>query len=146
LVSWGYLPDPWDQAASGGRRATSTHEPLGSRSPFALVPPPASFELESEGRVRYLLMQGKQDDGVWGAVGALWISDDERRGGFLVHPWALWEGSEFVRGYRSALQRGWSPSAIYRYWQEEVWRGTYAAEGELKAETLLLLNELLSTL
>jgi hypothetical protein len=119
---------------------------LGSRSPFAVVRLPTSFELESEGRVRYIVMQGRQDDGVWGAVGALWLSADEERGGFLVHPWALWEGSEFVRGYRSAVLRGWMPAAIYGYWQEEVWRGTYAADGELQAETLLLLNELLSTL
>jgi hypothetical protein len=119
---------------------------LGSRSPFAVVRLPTSFELESEGRVRYIVMQGRQDDGVWGAVGALWLSADEERGGFLVHPWALWEGSEFVRGYRSAILRGWTPAAIYGYWQEEVWRGTYTADGELQAETLLLLNELLSTL
>lgn len=119
---------------------------LAMRSPFSLVRLPTSFELESEGRVRYLLMNGKQDDGVWGPVGALWVSADEERGGFLVHPWALWEGSEFVRGYRSAVLRGWIPRAIYRYWHEEVWRGTYSAEGELEAETLLLLNELLSTL
>jgi hypothetical protein len=119
---------------------------LGSRSPFSPVRLPASFELDSEGHVRYLVMHGKQDDGVWGPVGALWVSEDEQRGGFLVHPWALWEGTEFVRGYRSALLRGWTPAAIYRYWQEEVWRGTYAADDELHAETLLLLNELLCTL
>ena len=119
---------------------------LGSRSPFSLVRLPSSFELESEGRVRYLLMNGKQDDGVWGVVGAIWLSVDAERGGFLVHPWALWEGSEFVRGYRSAILRGWTAASIYQYWQAEVWRGTYAADGELQAETLLLLNELLSTL
>ncbi|HEX6332316.1 MAG TPA: hypothetical protein VF129_13670 [Actinomycetota bacterium] len=79
-------------------------------------------------------------------VGALWLSADGERGGFLVHPWALWEGSEFARGHRSALLRGWTPATIHRYWQEEVWRGTYAADDEVQAETLLLLNELLSTL
>jgi hypothetical protein len=125
----------------------TTREPLlGRRSPFSVFPPPASFELESEGRVRYLLMHGKQDDGVWGPVGALWLSTDGQRGGFLVHPWALWEGSEFVRGIRSGFERGWTPATIYHYWQEEVWRGTYTAEGELEAETLLLLNEMLCTL
>jgi hypothetical protein len=120
---------------------------LGTRSPFAIVRLPSSTEIDAERRVRYLLVSGKQDDGIWGPVGALWLSADGERGGFLVHPWALWEGSEFVRGYRSAEQRGWSPASIYRYWKDEVWRGTYAAEGEeLEAETLLLLNELLSTL
>jgi hypothetical protein len=120
---------------------------LGTRSPFAIVRLPASSEIDAERRVRYLLVSGKQDDGIWGPVGALWLSEDGERGGFLVHPWALWEGSEFVRGYRSALQRGWAPAAIYRYWKDEVWRGTYATESEeLEAETLLLLNELLSTL
>ena len=125
----------------------TTHgQQLGSRSPFSLVRLPASFELESEGRVLYIVMNGKQDDGIWGPVGALWLSADGQRGGFLVHPWALWEGSEFVRSYRSATERGWTPTSIYRYWQDEVWRGTYAAEPELEAQTLLLLNELLSTL
>ncbi len=119
---------------------------LGWRSPFSVVRLPTSFELAPEGRVRYLLVYGKQDDGVWGPVGALWISVDEQRGGFLVHPWALWEGSEFVRGYRSAILRGWTCDSIFRYWRQEVWRGTYAAGEELHAETLSLLNELLSTL
>lgn len=119
---------------------------LGLRSPFAFVRLPTSLELESEGRVRYILVNGKQDDGLWGPVGALWLSDDGERGGFLVHPWALWEGSEFVRGYRSAGQRGWTPATIFAYWKREVWRGTYAAEDELEADNLILLNELLSSL
>jgi hypothetical protein len=91
-------------------------------------------------------MNGRQDDGTWGPVGALWLSDDGERGGFLVHPWALWEGSEFVRGYRSATGRGWTPATIYRYWLGESWRGSNVAEGELRAETLLLLNQLISSL
>ena len=123
-----------------------TERMLGLRSPFAFVRLPTMLELESEGRVRYLLVNGKQDDGLWGPVGALWLSADEERGGFLVHPWALWEGSEFVRGYRSASQRGWTPATIFTYWQREVWRGTYAAEDELQADNLILLNELLSSL
>lgn len=119
---------------------------LGMRSPFSCVRLATTLELESEGRVRYLLVNGKQDDGLWGPVGALWLSDDGERGGFLVHPWALWEGSEFVRGYRSALHRGWSPSAIFGYWEHEVWRGTYVADEQREAENLLLLNEVLSIL
>jgi hypothetical protein len=119
---------------------------LGSRSPFSLVRPPTSLDLHPEGRVRYLVMNGRQDDGTWGPVGALWLSDDGERGGFLVHPWALWEGSEFVRGYRSATGRGWTPATIYRYWLGESWRGSNVAEGELRAETLLLLNQLISSL
>jgi hypothetical protein len=119
---------------------------LGSRSPFSLVEPVTNSELEAEGPVRYLLVSGKQDDGVWGPVGAVWLSEDTRRGGFLVHPWGLFEGSEFVRGYRSALKRGWVPESIYRYWQREVWRGTYAIDRERGSETLGLLNDLLSSL
>lgn len=116
------------------------------RSPFTLVDPTGSPELEPEGPVRYLMVYGKQDDGLWGPVGAVWLSEDARRGGFLVHPWAVWEGSEFVRCYRSALKRGWSAESIYRYWQGEVWRGTYSADVERGAETLVLLNELLASL
>lgn len=83
---------------------------------------------------------------MWGPVGAVWLSEDADRGGFLVHPWALSEGGEFVRGIRSALDRGWTPASIYAYWQDEVWRGTYAIDREREAETLLLLNDLLATL
>jgi hypothetical protein len=119
---------------------------LGSRSPFSLVEPVSTPELRAQGRVRYLLVSGKQDDGIWGPVGAVWLSEDTRRGGFLVHPWGLFEGSEFVRGYRSALKRGWTAESIYRYWQREVWRGTYAIDRERDSETLMLLNDLLVSL
>jgi len=115
-------------------------------SPFALAEEPTTLQLETEGRVRFLLVNGRQDDGLWGTVGAVWLSEDGRRGGFLVHPWALWDGSEFVRGYRSALERGWSPTLVYEYWQREVWRGTYAVDAEREAATLVLLNELVASL
>jgi hypothetical protein len=115
-------------------------------SAFALAEEPTAPELEAEGRVRYLVVSGRQDDGLWGPVGAIWLSEDGERGGFLVSPWALWEGSEIVRGYRGALERHWNPAQIYGYWQEEVWRGPYAVDDEREAGTLLLLNELVQAL
>jgi hypothetical protein len=115
-------------------------------SAFALAEEPTAPELETEGRVRYLIVNGKQDDGLWGPIGALWLSEDRDRGGFLVNPWALWEGSEVVRGYRGALDRHWSPEQIYGYWQDEVWRGPYSVDEEREAGTLLLLSELVNAL
>jgi hypothetical protein len=115
-------------------------------SAFALADTPTTTELETEGRVRYLVVNGKQDDGLWGPIGALWLSQDGFRGGFLVNPWALWEGSEVIRGYRGALERHWSPEQIYRYWQGEVWRGSYSVDEEREAGTLFLLNELVNAL
>jgi hypothetical protein len=115
-------------------------------SPFGVAEEPAVDELGSEGRVRYLVVSGRQDDGLWGPVGAMWLSEDGERGGFLVSPWALWTGSEVVRGYRGALERGWSPEQIYRYWQREVWRGSYAVDEERTTETLLLLFQLVAAL
>jgi len=115
-------------------------------SPFALVEEPSAPATLTEGRVRYLVVSGRQDDDLWGPVGALWISEDERRGGFLVNPWALWTGSEVVRSYHGALERGWSPETIYRYWQTEVWRGSYSVDHGREAETLLLLSELVAVL
>ena len=115
-------------------------------SPFALVEDLSAPQLEAEGRVRYLVVSGKQDDGLWGPVGALWVSQDGRRGGFLVNPWALWEGSELVRGYDSALERGWSADEIYRYWGTEVWPGAYVVDDEREAQTLVLLHELVAVL
>ena len=115
-------------------------------SAFALAETLTTPELESEGQVRYLVVSGKQDDALWGPVGVIWLSEDRRRGGFLVNPWALWEGSEIVRGYRGALERHWSPEQVYGYWQREVWRGPYSVDEEREAETLLLLAELVNAL
>lgn len=149
------MPDVWAGGYPRGVRCPPSVErprvsaqvvSLGSRSPFSIVEPVSTSELDAEGPVRYLLVSGKQDDGIWGPVGAIWLSGDARRGGFLVHPWGMFEGSEFVRGYRSALKRGWVPEAIYRYWQREVWRGTYAIDRERGSETLRLLNDLLASL
>ncbi|MGZ8624654.1 MAG: hypothetical protein ACXWYQ_10890 [Actinomycetota bacterium] len=119
---------------------------LDDRSAFSVVEAPTTAELETEARVRFLLVSGKQDDGLWGPIGALWLSEDEARGGFLVNPWALWEGSEIVRGYRSALERAWTPAEIYAYWQREVWPRGYTIDEERPAESLFLLNELVAAL
>lgn len=119
---------------------------LDERSAFSVVEAPTTVQLETEGRVRFLLVSGKQDDGLWGPIGALWLSADEERGGFLVNPWALWEGSEIVRGYRSALERAWSPAQIYAYWQREVWPRAYIVDEERPAESLFLLNDLIAAL
>ena len=115
-------------------------------SPFSLAEDVATPELEAEGRGRYLVVTGKQDDGLWGPIGALWVSQDGRRGGFLVNPWALWEGSEIVRSYGSALERGWTAEEIYRYWSNEVWPGSCVIDEEREAQTLVLLHELVAVL
>jgi len=119
---------------------------LDDHSAFSLVEAPTTNQLETEGRVRFLLLSGKQDDGLWGPLGALWLSEDGTRGGFLVNPWSLWEGSEIVRGYRSALERAWTADQIYSYWQREVWPRAYTVDEEREAESLLLLNELVAAL
>jgi hypothetical protein len=115
-------------------------------SPFAYADVPNPEYLETEGAVRYLMVSGKQDDGLWGPVGTIWISKDDLRGGFLVNPWALWEGSELVRGYRSALERGWTHSQIFSYWNGEVWPRGYIVDEERETETLMLLHELVAAL
>ena len=132
--------------ASVVRTAPSPDAVSADASPFALLEEPTTDELRSEGVVRYLLVNGRQDDGLWGPLGALWLSEDRLRGGFLVNPWALWAGSEIVRGHRSAVARGWTAEAIYRYWQREVWRGTYAVDQERPSSSLALLSELVSAL
>ena len=48
------------------------------------------------------------------------VSDDSERGGFVVSPEALWTGSEMARSYRHAIDRGWSPGAVFAYWQTQV--------------------------
>jgi hypothetical protein len=74
----------------------------------------------AEGPVRFLLISGERDDTTWGLIGAFWLSIDGKRGGFLVAPEAIWAGSEMVRNLKSALTRGWSHEAVYRYWQSQV--------------------------
>jgi hypothetical protein len=116
-------------------------------SPFAAVDAPSTLELQSERAVRYLLVSGRQDDGLWGPVGAVWLSADGLRGGFLIHPWTIDLGAEMVRSYRGAIARGFTPSTIFDYWAKEPWTGSnVVVEEERQAETLLLVNELLNVL
>ncbi len=91
----------------------------------------------SEGPVRHLLVSGTLDDGTWGLIGAFWISIGGERGGFLVSPEAIWGGSEMVRSMRSAITRGWSPEAIFEYWQQRVGHaGTVMIDPQQHADTL----------
>jgi hypothetical protein len=115
-------------------------------SPFAPIEAPSTLELETERGVRYLLVSGRQDDGIWGTVGAVWLSADGERGGFLIHPWAIDLGAEMARSYRGALARGFTPSTIFDYWATEPWTGSSVVDDVREAETLLLVNELLNVL
>ena len=117
-----------------------------SPSAFAVAEAPTPRDLQHGGRVRFLVVSGVQDDALWGPVGAMWRSEDGRRGGFLVNPYARWAGSEIARGYHGALVRGWTPEAIYDYWAGEIWRGSYVVEEEQSAETLSLLVDLVDAL
>jgi hypothetical protein len=115
----------------------------GELSPFALEAPSAP-ELEAEREVRYLLISGRQDDGPWGPIGALWASWDGERGGFLVHPFAIERGSELARSHRGALARGFTPATIFDYWAKEPWTGAnVVVDEERRAGTLLLVSALL---
>lgn len=90
-------------------------------SPLATVREtlPSAYLL-SDGPVRYLLVAGERDDGLWGSIGAFWRTIDGWNGGFLVSPDAIWPGSEMVRSFRSAQGRGWTIDRIYAYWQSHV--------------------------
>jgi hypothetical protein len=127
---------------------TAATVPLSFSSPsaFAVAEMPRPSDLERERRVRFLIVSGRQDDGSWGPVGAMWLSEDHARGGFLVNPYALWNGSEIARSYRSAVRRGWRPETIFEYWSDEIWRGPYSVDEEQRAETLALLAELVNAL
>ena len=98
------------------------------------VPTP---DLLSEGPVRFLLVSGEQDDGVWGLIGSFWLSIDGDRGGFFVAPRALWRGSEMVRSFKSARSRGWSAGDIYAHWQGEVGiSGSFMIDPQQHADNL----------
>jgi hypothetical protein len=93
-------------------------------SPLAAVDPASILrEMRTEGPVAYLLVHGYRDDDSFDVVGAFWLSTDAERGGFLVHPKALWTGSELARNYRNALARDWTHAGIFDYWQGEGFSG-----------------------
>lgn len=79
-----------------------------------------SPRLLSEGPVRFLLVAGEMDDGLWGLIGAFWRTIDGDDGGFLISPEAIWAGSEMVRSFRGAQGRGWTVDRIYAYWHAHV--------------------------
>jgi hypothetical protein len=103
----------------------------------AMQEPVAAPAALSEGPVRFLLVSGDLDDGSWGLIGAFWLSIDGDRGGFMVAPEAIWQGSEMVRSFKGALARGWSEETIYRWWQHQVGvAGAIMIDPQQHADTL----------
>jgi hypothetical protein len=91
----------------------------------------------AEGPVRFLLVSGDLDDGRWGLIGAFWLSIDGSRGGFVVAPQAIWQGSEMARSFRGALSRRWHAEDVYRYWQRQVGAaGSIMIDPQQHADTL----------
>ncbi|TMK37900.1 MAG: hypothetical protein E6G58_00235 [Actinobacteria bacterium] len=91
----------------------------------------------AEGPVRFLLVSGDLDDGRWGLIGAFWLSIDGSRGGFVVAPQAIWQGSEMARSFRGALSRHWHAEDVYRYWQRQVGAaGSIMIDPQQHADTL----------
>ena len=107
-------------------------------SPLAsLREPIAAREALAEGPVRYLLVSGGRDNGRWGLVGAFWVNIDGSNGGFIVSPEAIWQGSEMVRSYKSARERGWTHEEVYNWWQAQVGLvGTIMIDPQVHADTL----------
>jgi hypothetical protein len=100
---------------------TNTEPTTWQESPLAsLHDPVVTPDSLSEGPVRFLLVSGHLDEDQWGLIGAFWLSIDGARGGFVVAPEAIWSGSEMVRSYRGAVDRGWKAESIYGYWQRQV--------------------------
>ena len=116
-------------------------------SPFATPPAVQLTDLQRPGPVRFLLVSGERDDGAWGIVGAVWLSEDDGHGGFLVSPKSLWHGSEMVRSYRGALSRGWTEEGIYHYWETQAGStGVYMIDPGECAESLHHVARLVGTI
>ena len=118
--------------------AKDMHASTEEGSPLsALREPVVAPDALAEGPVRFLLVSGGRDNGRWGLVGAFWLSIDGTRGGFLVSPGSIWQGSEMVRSFRSALARGWTPEEVYRWWQAQVGAvGNVMIDPQQHADTL----------
>jgi hypothetical protein len=108
----------YEQATLDERTGWSATSPLATIDVASLL-----REMRTDGPVAYLVAYGYRDDESFDVVGAFWLSADEERGGFLVHPDALWAGSEIARNYRSALDREWTHPGIFDYWAREGFRG-----------------------
>ena len=103
----------------------------------ALRDPVTAHDALAEGPVRFLLVSGDLDDGRWGLIGAFWLSIDGTRGGFIVAPQAIWQGSEMARSFRGALSRSWHAEDVYRYWQRQVGAaGSLMIDPQQHADTL----------
>ncbi|TMK94188.1 MAG: hypothetical protein E6G37_04100 [Actinobacteria bacterium] len=103
----------------------------------ALRDPVTAPDALAEGPVRFLLVSGELDDGRWGSIGAFWLSIDGTRGGFIVAPQAIWQGSEMARSFRGALSRSWRAEDVYRYWQRQVGAaGSLMIDPQQHADTL----------
>ena len=103
----------------------------------ALRDPVTAPDALAEGPVRFLLVSGELDDGRWGSIGAFWLSIDGTRGGFIVAPQAIWQGSEMARSFRGALSRSWHAEDVYRYWQRQVGAaGSLMIDPQQHADTL----------
>ena len=89
-------------------------------------------QLKSEGAVRYLLVSGERDDTTWGIIGAVWLSNDAERGGFLVSPDALWPGYEMARSYRGAFLADGADERIFWNWDDQTGSlGTYMIDPDV---------------
>ena len=115
-----------------------TREAAEDVSPLTgLVEPVAAPDALAEGPVRFLLVSGRTDRGRWGLIGAFWLSIDGGRGGFLVSPDSIWQGSEMARSLRSAIRRGWTHEEVYRWWQAQVGAvGSVMIDPQQHADTL----------
>jgi len=119
-----HVTSPGDEPSPFAPAAASTHLP----------------HLYTEGPVRFLLVSGELDDMSWGIVGLFWLSLDGERGGFIVAPGSVWHGSEMVRSFSGALERGWTERRIYAYWEGQAGcLGTYMVDPEEFADSLFAL-------
>jgi hypothetical protein len=67
--------------------------------------------------VRYAVMHDTRSDWTVGPIGALWVSEDGARGGFLAASHG-WLAEDMRRNFQGALARGWTPGRIFAYWTE----------------------------
>jgi hypothetical protein len=126
----------------------SEHPDLGAESQYSAAHTIADVSaLAAEAPVRFLLVSGHIDRGDWGVVGAFWLSIDEERGGFVLNPAALRQGTEVAGDYRAALRAGSTPERIYGHWASRV--GAYTdlmIDPQQHADSLLAVYRRVGTL
>jgi hypothetical protein len=97
-------------------------------------PDPLRELMRTDGPLKFRIVRGTRQDHAFGVIGAVWLSADTERSGFIANPAAGNAMTPWVMMWRGALEGGWKPRDIYEYASDSLDRSVVAsAEFETEA-------------